>query len=143
MLINDDAIHDPATEKFLVLERWGGLDNAASYREQAQSLRRSLDSIEYMEKAYTQAIVASAHKPTMYAGLVAIVSAHTNAELDAYSRRNAAHARMAHQDREVLPLRDWDDGREELAALIRQMETLAAVERTANEQGTLRPLDER
>ncbi|WP_406631934.1 hypothetical protein [Amycolatopsis sp. WGS_07] len=144
MLVNEGPLRDPAKQKFLVLERWGGLDNAADYREQAQSLRRSLDSIEHIEKSYAQNQIVTMHKPEAAAAMTTIVAVDDNRELDSYIRGNVAHARMASQDRQVLPLTDWDDGRAELAALIHQMETLAETERGAAARGELRPFtDER
>ncbi len=141
MLINEEGLTDESKQQFLVLERWGGLDNAADYREQAQSLRRSMDSIEYAEKAYSQAIVAQLHKAVSYAGMASIVAVDDHEELQRHFRTNVAHARMSAQDREVIPLNNWSSGREELAALITQMETMAEVERAATARNELRPFD--
>lgn len=145
MLINGQQLDaEGGEQQFLVMERWGGLDNSADYSEQLQSLRRSLDSIEYVEKAYATQTVMSMHKPAAAAAMVSIVNAKTHGDLDAFTRRNAAHARMASEDREIYPLVDWDTGRAELAAVIRQLETLSDAERMSMGRGEIRPFaDER
>lgn len=132
---------DTRSQNYLVIERWGGMDNAATYTEQAQSLRRSLDSIEAVEKAFETEVVTMLHKSALVPGMVSLASVESNDDLERVIRKNFAHARMASADRQVLPLADWDASREEIAAVVNQLESAAVVERYRDQLPTPLPVD--
>lgn len=139
MKINRKVLGDPKKLQFMIIETWQGMDPTASYAEQAHALRRALDAVEYVEKAFDQGTVAMAHKPASQASTITIVAVKNLEELNDYIKGNAAHARVRPENRQVIPLCDWGSGRKTFEKLIKDLEQKAQEEQKAMEQGKFRP----
>lgn len=139
ILHNTALLSDPRRQQYLIIERWAGIDARADYYTQAKAMRRQLDAVEYVERAHADGKVIMAHMLAGGAGTAILVSVKSNEELGDFIKSNPANARMRPADRTVVPMSNWDEGREAFMALIRNVEQLANEEREAESEGRVRP----
>ncbi len=132
MLINERILTGPDTLRFLVLERWSGEELCSEYDQQARILRRALDSVEHVEKVFTeQDIVGFAYKGISYQCVFTVVCVEDLNQLDAYIVENAPHVRVGSDCRQVWPIVDWGTGRDRLYGVLHRLEELAGDEQRA------------
>ena len=144
ILYNAALVDDRSVLHFLIIERWAGIDARADYFTQAKALRRQLDALEYIEQAHRDNKIVMAHMLAGNAGTVILAALSSHEELGRFIKSNPANARMRPDDRTVMPMGSWDEGREAFVQLIRNVERLAAEERDAETEGRVRPFaDER
>ncbi len=133
MLINERILTSSDKLRFLVLEQWSGEEFYSGYDQQAQILRRALDSVEHFEKIFTeQEIVGFAYKGISYQCVFSVVCVDDLDQLDAYIVDNAPHVRVGSDCRQVWPLVDWTTGRDRLHGVLRRLEELADGEQAAD-----------
>jgi hypothetical protein len=142
MLYNPDLVRDRSRLQYLIIEKWGGIDARANYFVQAQALRRQLDAVEYIERAFDDGKVAMAHHLAGNAGTVVLLAVDSQEQLGDYVKANPANARMRPDDRTVIPMGNWESGRETFIQLIRTVEALAGEEEQASVERKVRPFDD-
>ena len=140
MKINVEGLADKSRMHFLIVETWQGMDPTASYREQANAVRRSVDALEYIEEAFQKGTVVMMHKESSSPTSYQIVSVRNNEELNDYLKANAAHARVRPELRKVVPLSDWQAGTETFQKMLKDLESLAVEEEKFTSEGKFRPL---
>ncbi len=141
MLYNRELAKTPGKLHYLVIEKWGGIDARADYAQQARALRRYMDAIEYVEAAYRKGQVIIAHHLSGHGGTAVLLAVTSHEELGDYIKANPANARMAPADRTVIPMGEWDDGRETFGKLIENVENLAREEERYAAEGRVRPFE--
>jgi predicted HNH restriction endonuclease len=138
MKINVDRLRDRSKKHFLIVETWQGMEPTASYREQAQAVRRGLDALEYIEDQFQKGTVVMAHKEASSPTSYQIIAVDDNEQLNDYLKANAAHARVRPELRKVVPMSDWDAGTETFKNMIADLERLAREEERATTRGRFR-----
>jgi hypothetical protein len=141
MKINIEGLRDRSKMHFLIIETWQGMDPAASYAEQANAVRRSLDALAYIENAFAKGPLVMAHKEASSPTTYQIVAVNNNEELNDYIKGNAAHVRVRPDLRKVIPLCDWEAGKETFLNTIRELERLSGEEEKYLAEKRFRPIE--
>jgi len=141
MKVNKDALTAAGKLHFLIEETWQGMEPTASYQAQAAALKRSMDSVEYIERAFQQGTVVLAHKKADAASIIQLVAVDNLEQLNNYIKSNEAHARVRPENRKVTPLTDWNSARETHLLMITKMEIRAEHERDGTPQPSLDDLE--
>jgi hypothetical protein len=136
MKLNVDGLTQKGKLFFLIEETWQGMDATSTYEEQASALRRAVDGVEYVEKAFQQGTVVLAHKESDRASTLQIVAVDNLEHLNEYIKTNEAHARLPPQNRRVVPLSDWESGKQVFLKMIARAEIRAELDKAGKPRPT-------
>lgn len=141
MRIRTEALNDPKKRYYWVIESWPGFTPTLSYSQQAELLRRYVRSLEYVESGWDSGKVVMMFQLADRGGIIQLVAADSAEDFAAYLKTNEAHILLAPDAWRVIPMVDWDSGKDVFLRMISRLSVRALHESRGEAQPSSADLD--
>lgn len=141
MRIRGEALADPNKRYYWVIEFWPGFSPALSYTQQAEVLRRYIQSLEYVESGWKSGKVVMMFQLADRGGIAQLIAADSAEDFASYLKSNEAHILLAPDGWRVMPMVAWASGTETFLRMISRLAARAQHEALGEPQPSSDEID--